>query len=474
MILGSSVAGVDSTVVAVALPAIGRSLDASFQALQWTVTSYTLTLASLILLAGSLSDRWGRRRMFLVGLGWFTLASVLCAAAPSIGWLIAARAVQGIGGALMTPTSLAIIEATFQPGDRTHAIGTWAGFSGVSAAIAPFLGGWLLEAGSWRAIFLINVPLAAVTAWTTWRHVPESRHTARPAGTDWPGALAGVIALAAATYAIIVLPAAGATSPRFAGAVALAFVSAAAFVVTERRADDPMLPPAIFAPVQFRAANAVTFVVNGALGGFAFVFIPALEIVAGYSPVVAGSALVPVTAVTLLLSGTSGRLAERIGPRPQIVSGCLGCGAASVLAVRIGAGASYWTAVFPVAVLFGLGLASLLPPLTASAMNSAPDSQAGLASGVNNAVARVAGLLWIAALPPITGLTGAAYTDPVRFQSSFGEIARICAAAFAIGAAVAAVFISRGSRDTSARPALIQTPVPHLACPVSVRESRDA
>jgi EmrB/QacA subfamily drug resistance transporter len=408
MVLGSSVAGIDSTVVAVALPAIGRNLHVGFQALQWTVTSYTLTLASLILLAGSLSDRWGRRRVFLVGLGWFTVASVLCAAAPSIGWLIAARAVQGIGGALMTPASLAIIEAAFAPADRSRAIGTWAGFSGVSAAIAPFLGGWLLEAGSWRWIFLINVPVAAVTAWATRRHVPESRDTSVSGSADWPGALAGVSALAAITYAIIVLPGAGVTSPRFATAAVLALVSSATFAVTERRGSHPMLPPAIFRPAQFRAANAVTFVVNGALGGFAFVFIPALEIIAGYSPVVAGSALVPVTVVTLLLSGTSGRLAQRIGPRPLLVAGCLVCAVASMLAVRIGPHAGYWTAVLPVAVLFGLGLASLLPPLTASAMNSAPDSLAGLASGVNNAVARVAGLLWIAALPPITGLTGPA------------------------------------------------------------------
>ncbi len=232
-----------------------------------------------------------------------------------------------------------------------------------------------------------------------------------------------------------------------------------------------MLPPGIFAPAQFRAANAVTFVVNGALGGFAFVFIPALEIVGGYSPVVAGSALVPVTAVTLLLSGTSGRLAERIGPRPQIVAGCLVCAAASALAERISSQAGYWTTVFPVAVLFGLGLASLLPPLTASAMNSASDAQAGLASGVNNAVARVAGLLWIAALPPITGLTGAAYTNPVLFGSSFGQISWICAAAFAAAAALAAAFITRPSRPTPARQALIQTPVPHLACPVAIRDA---
>jgi len=342
MILGSSVAGIDSTVVAVALPAIGRNLHAGFGGLQWTVAGYTLTLASLILLAGSLSDRWGRRRVFLAGLGWFTAASVLCAAAPGIGWLIAARAVLGVGGALMTPASLAIIEATLAPGDRTHAIGTWAGFSGVSAAIAPFLGGWLLQAGSWRRIFLINIPVAAATAWITRRHVPESRDTPASGRPDWPGAVAGAAALAAATYAIIVLPGAGLTSPGFAAAAAaLAVLSSAIFAVAERRSSHPMLPPAIFAPAQFRAANAVTFVTNGALGGFAFVFIPALQIVAGYSPVAAGSALVPVTAATLLLSGASGRLAQRIGPRPPLVAGCLVCAGASLLAVRIGPDTGY-------------------------------------------------------------------------------------------------------------------------------------
>jgi EmrB/QacA subfamily drug resistance transporter len=470
MILGSSVAGIDSTVVAVALPAIGRNLDVGFQGLQWIVTSYTLTLASLILLAGSLSDRWGRRRVFLAGLSWFTLASVLCAAAPSIGWLIAARAAQGIGGALMTPASLAIIETAFQPGDRSRAIGTWAGFSGVSAAIAPFLGGWLLEAGSWRWIFLINVPVAAAVAWATQRHVPESRDTSQSGSVDWLGALAGVVALATITYAIIVLPGGGVRSPGFAAAAVLALLSSATFAVTERRRSHPMLPLAIFRPAQFRAANAVTFVVNGALGGFAFVFIPGLEIIAGYSPVVAGSALVPVTVVTLLLSGTSGQLAQRIGPRPQLVAGCLLCAVASMLAVRVGPQAGYWTVVLPVALLFGLGLASLVPPLTASAMNSAPDSLAGVASGVNNAVARVAGLLWIAALPPITGLIGAAYTDPVQFRSSFAQISWICAAAFAGAAALAAIFITGPRRPAPAgRPALIQTPVPHLACPVAFR-----
>jgi len=471
MIAGSSVAGIDSTVVAVALPTIGRNLHAGFGGLQWTVTGYTLTLASLILLAGSLADRWGRRRVFLAGLGWFTAASVLCAAAPGIGWLIAARAVQGAGGALMTPSSLAIIEAAFAPGDRSRAIGTWAGFSGVSAAIAPFLGGWLLQAGGWRPVFLINVPVAAATGWITRRHVPESRDTAASGNPDWPGALAGAAALAAMTYAIIVVPGAGVASPGFAAAAALAVACSAAFAVTERHGTHPMLPPAIFASARFRAANAVTFVVNGALGGFAFVFIPALEIIAGYRPVLAGSALVPVTVVTMLLSGPSGRLAERTGPRPPLVAGCLLCAGAAMLAVRVGTQAGYWTVVFPLAVMFGLGLALLMPPLTATAMNSAPDSLAGLASGVNNAVARVAGLLWIAALPPLTGLAGAAYTDPVRFQSSFIQISWICAAAFAGAAVLAATLITGPARPTPARPALAQTAVPHLACPVAFRHT---
>jgi len=250
---------------------------------------------------------------------------------------------QGIGGALTTPASLAIIEAAFQPGDRTHAIGTWAGFSGVSSAIAPFLGGWLLEAGSWRRFFLINVPVAAAVAWMTQRHVPESRDTSVSGTADWPGALAGVAALGAITYAIIVLPGGGVSSPRFVAAAVIAVGASATFAVTEWRKSHPMLPPAIFRPAQFRA---------------------------------------------------------------------LLCTVAFLLAVRLGPHAGYWTVVLPVALLFGLGLASLMPPLTATAMNSAPDSLAGLVFGVNNAVARVAGLLWIAALPPITGLTGASYTDP--------------------------------------------------------------
>jgi MFS family permease len=312
----------------------------------------------------------------------------------------------------------------------------------VSSAIAPFLGGWLLQAGSWRAIFLINVPVAAVTARVTRRHVPESRDTSSSGRADWPGALAGVTALATITYAILVLPGGGVRSPGFAAAAVLALLSAATFVVTERRSSHPMLPPAIFAPAQFRAANAVTFVVNGALGGFAFVFIPALEIIAGYSPVLAGSALVPVTVVTLLLSGASGRLAQRIGPRPPLVAGCLLCTVASMLAVRIGPDAGYWTAVCPVAVLFGLGLAAHLPPLTASAMNSGP----GLPGrpGLRGEHRRGAGRG-----PALDRRATASHRPhrcrlhrPGQFRSSFAQISWICVAAFACAAVLAATLIT--------------------------------
>ena len=462
MILGSSVAGIDSTVVAVALPAIGRNLHASFQALQWTVTSYTLTLAALILLAGSLSDRWGRRRVFLAGLGWFTLASVLCAAAPGIGWLIAARAVQGIGGALMTPASLAIIEATFRPGDRTRAIGTWAGFSGVSAAIAPFLGGWLLEAGSWRAIFLINVPVAAVTAWTTRRHVPESRDTSRlrarrlarragrrrRAGRDHlrdprPARrgrrLAAVRRGRGARRGVLGRLRRRRTARQPSHAAAGDLRPGAVPRRQRRHLRRQRRPRRLRVRLHPRPGDHRRLQPGGGGLGPGAGHRRDLAAVGNQRP--AGSADRPPAATGGGLPAVRGRVH------------CSPCASAP---------RGYWTAVLPVAVLFGLGLASLLPPLTATAMNSAPDSLAGLASGVNNAVARVAGLLWIAALPPITGLTGAAYADPARFRSSFGQISWICAAAFACAAALAAAFITGPGRPApAARAALIQTPVPH-------------
>jgi len=342
MILGSSVAGIDSTVVAVALPAIGRNLHAGFGGLQWTVAGYTLTLASLILLAGSLSDRWGRRRVFLAGLGWFTAASVLCAAAPGIGWLIAARAVLGVGGALMTPASLAIIEATLVPGDRTHAIGTWAGFSGVSAAIAPFLGGWLLQAGSWRWIFLINIPVAAATAWITRRHVPESRDTPASGRPDWPGAVAGAAALATGNLRDHRPARRGPHVARVRRRRRGARRAVVGNLRRRRTAQQPSHAPAgDLRPgaVPRRQRRHVRH--QRRPRRLRVRLHPRLQIVAGYSPVAAGSALVPVTAATLLLSGASGRLAQRIGPRPPLVAGCLVCAGASLLAVRIGPDTGY-------------------------------------------------------------------------------------------------------------------------------------
>ena len=262
-ILGSGPAGIDATVVNVALPAIGEDLDADFAALQWTVTAYTLTLASFILLGGALGDRYGRRRVFVIGVVWFAVASLLCGLAPNAPLLIAARALQGVGGALLTPGSLAMIQASFVPADRARAIGAWSGLGGVATAIGPFLGGWLVQSASWRWVFLINLPLAALVVVVTRRHVPETRDPASAGRPDLPGAVLGALALAGVTYALIQAPKDGLTTVVLLLAV-VGVLSAIAFVVAERRQKHPMLPLDIFASKQFSAANAVTFVIYGA------------------------------------------------------------------------------------------------------------------------------------------------------------------------------------------------------------------
>ncbi|MFE7504744.1 MFS transporter [Promicromonospora sp. NPDC057488] len=440
-VLGSSLASVDATVVNIALPAIGRDLGMEFSGLQWTLTAYTLTLASFILLGGSAGDRFGRRRVYLVGIVWFAVASVLCAVAPTEGLLIGARAVQGLGAALLTPASLAIIQATYAEADRARAVGTWAGFSGVASALGPFLGGWLIEAGSWRWIFLINLPLAALVVWLCLKHVPETRDPAAGGRLDVAGALAGVVGLGGISYALISVPESGAGSSGVVLPAGLGLAGLVAFVLIERGVHNPMLPPALFGLSQFRAINAVTFLVYGAIGATLFLLVLQLQVVSGFSPLVAGSALLPITLVVLIFSARSGALASRIGPRVQLTAGPLLLGLATLLGLRLRADSDYLTDVLPMAVAFGCGLVVMVAPLTSAALAAAPVEHAGIASGVNNAVARAAQLLAVAAIPAAAGLTAAAYTDPAVFLTAFHTAIRICALLFLAAAVLAALTI---------------------------------
>jgi EmrB/QacA subfamily drug resistance transporter len=440
-VLGSGIAGIDATVVNVALPTIGRDLGTGFSAMQWMVTGYTLTLASFILLGGALGDRFGRRRVFVVGVIWFAVASLLCGLAPDAGLLIAARALQGVGGALLTPGSLAILQAAFSGEDRARAIGAWSGLGGVATAIGPFLGGWLVESVSWRWVFLINVPVAAVVVWIAVRHVPETRDQGATGGLDLAGAALGALALAGTTYALIEAPDQGMGSAGVLASGLLGLAAAAAFLAVERRTENPMLPLGIFGNRQFRAANAVTFLIYAVFGGIFFLLVVHLQVVAGFSPVASGTAMLPITALMLVLSPRAGALSSRIGPRIPMAVGPLICAVSLVLMLRIGAEASYLRDVLPPVIVLGLGLSLLVAPLTSTALSSVPERQAGLASGVNNAVARAAGLIAIAVLPAAAGLTGDAYDNPGTFEAGFATACLLGAGVLAVGGLLAAVSI---------------------------------
>lgn len=454
-ILASSAIGIDGSVVNVALPRLGLELGATFADLQWVVLAYTLTLASLILLGGSLGDRFGRRRVLVVGLSWFAIASIGCAVAPDVGWLVALRAVQGTGGALATPASLAIIEAEFVPEDAPRAIGLWAGVGGIASAIAPFVGGAFITWLSWRTVFALNLPLVLVVVLIAYRHMPEGR-SPDAAGLDLPGALLSVVGLAALTEGLIAAPAAGLLTLSSGGALALGLVVLAAFIGRERRAARPMLPLGIFRSSTFSATNVSTVLDYGAFGVFFLLFPVALQVVGGVAAVAAGAALLPVTAVTFLLSGTSGRIAAKIGPRTQMTVGPLVCAAGVALTTMLVPGGATWPIALSAATVFGLGLATLVAPLTTTALVSAPAEHAGLASGVNNAAARAGSLLAIAAVPAIAGLTGSAYDDPARFASGFRLAAWVCVGVLGAGAMVAALGIRSRSTEDSADPAPAQ------------------
>lgn len=434
-VLGSGIALLDSTIVNVALPTIGRDLGADFGGLQWTVNGYVLTLAAFILLGGTLGDRFGRRRVFVIGVVWFAVASLLCGLAPDVTTLVAARLLQGVGGALLTPGSLAILSASFRREDLGAAVGAWSGLGGLAAAAGPLLGGVLVEL-SWRWVFLVNVPLCVLVVVITQRHVPESYDDRAPASLDVAGAVLGALALAGTTYALIAAGEDGASrTVLLTGAGGL--LAAAAFVGVELRSPAPMLPPAIFRVRQFTAANLVTFAVYAALGALFLMLVVHLQVVVGWSPLVAGSALLPVTLVMLLLSARSGALAARIGPRRQMAVGPLLCAAGVLLLREIGPGADYLRDVVPGVLVFGLGLACTVAPLTVTVLAAVEERRAGLASGVNNAVARTAGLLAVAVLPVAAGITGDDYRSPEQFAQGYGVALLLTAGLLVLGGALA-------------------------------------
>jgi EmrB/QacA subfamily drug resistance transporter len=436
-VLGSALAFVDATVVNLALPRIGADLGGGPGALQWIVNGYTLSLASLVLIGGSLGDRFGRRLVFVVGVSWFAVASLLCGLAPSAGALVAARVLQGVGAALLTPGALALLETSFAPADRARAIGAWSGLGGIAGAVGPFLGGWIVEVGSWRLVFLVNLPVAALAIAVALRSVPESRDAGAARRLDAAGAVTAAAGLSGLTYALTAWPALGAT-PRVLGALALGVASLAAFVLVERTTRDPMLPLAVFRSRAFTATNLVTFAVYGALSGVFFFLGLNLQVVAGFTPLAAGSALLPVTGLMLLLSARAGALAERIGPRVPMTVGPVFCAGALLLLARVGPGASYGGVVLPGVLLLGLGLSLTVAPVTATALGSVEERHAGVASGVNNAVARAAGLLAVAALPLVAGLGRGALTDPAALAPTFRTAMRVCAGLLLAGAAIAA------------------------------------
>jgi EmrB/QacA subfamily drug resistance transporter len=404
------------------------------------VNGYTLTLASLILIGGSLGDRFGRRRVFLVGIVWFAVASLFCGLARTEAALVAARALQGIGGALLTPGSLAIIQASFTPGDRARAVGAWSGLSGIAAAIGPFVGGWLVGAGSWRLIFLINVPLAIATVVVTRRYVPESRDPESVGGIDASGAVLTSVGLAGVSWALIESGERGATGGTLtAGAIGLAAL--AGFLEVERRSRHPMMPLEIWRSRQFTAANLVTFLVYAGISINFFLLSVNLQQVLGYSPMQAGLAILPVTAIMLALSARAGMLAERIGPRLPMTVGPLVVAAGLALLSRVQQGTTYLGTVLPGQIVFGLGLTLTVAPLTATVLAAASERFAGIASGVNNAISRGAGLLAIAVIPGVAGLTGDAYKDPAAFASGFRTAMLISATLAAAGGALAWLFI---------------------------------
>ena len=430
--LGSGIAMLDGTVVNIALRTIGTDLGASLAELQWISNGYLVSLASLILVGGALGDRIGRRRTYLMGVAGFAVGSALCAFAQSPLQLVVFRVLQGAAAALLAPGALAIIQASFRKADRPSAIGTWAGFAGIAVAIGPFLGGFLVEHAGWRWVFAINLPLCAIVL-VLGMKMPESLDREAPRHFDYKGALAGVVALGVTTYLL--------TSWRdlpvlvvVAGLV-VSVLAGWAFLVLEKR-PGAMAPLSMFRSRVFSAANLMTLLVYGALGAVLFFLVLQLQVTAGYDAIAAGAATLPLPVVMLLLSSRASVIAARTGPRLPMTIGPIVCATGTVMMSGVDSDTSYWTGVFPGLTVFSLGLAALVSPLTVAVLAAVPGNHAGVASGVNNAVARAGSLLSVAALPSIVGLMGEDYRDPVVLTAGYHQALIISASMLAIGGVV--------------------------------------
>lgn len=463
-VLGTAVAMLTATVVNVALPALATELGASSAEQQWVVNAYLLTLASLILIGGSLGDRYGRVRVYRIGVIWFALASLLSAVAPTVEILIGARLLQGIGGALLTPGSLAIIEATLDKRDRGRGVGLWAGLTGIAAAVGPLIGGALVDL-SWRWVFLLNLPIAATVLILAPR-VPE---TSDPEALDSPldlvGAALTVVALGGLSYGLIQGPEGGF------GAfdvliVVIALTAAVGLVAYERRHPHPMVPFELFGNRPFAASNAITLLVYGGMGIVFFLLSIQLQVTAGWSALEAGGALVPATILMLFFSSKGGDFAQRHGPRISLTVGPLLIAAGMLMLTRVGPDASYVTDVVPAVSVFGLGLVVSVAPVTATALGSVPDSRSGAASGANNAIARAGQLLAVAAVPPAVGLTGDALSNPGRLDSGYPQAMLAAAALVASGAVIGAVFLRKGDLAEEEEPEGVEAPTHYQACAV--------
>ncbi|MBA3943505.1 MAG: MFS transporter [Herpetosiphonaceae bacterium] len=406
MVLASGIVFLDGTVVNVALPTIDRNLHAGLSGLQWIVDGYLVTLAALLIVGGALGDRYGRRRLMVVGLSAFGVASVACGLAPATSWLVVARMLQGVAGALLVPGSLAIITAVYPAGEeRGKAIGSWAGWAGITTLLGPLLGGWLVDTVSWRWVFFINVPLIVVTVGLLSRYVPETRDETASGQLDWLGALLVCLTLGGVTYGLIQGPVAGWSSPLVLGGLIGGVVALLLFVVVERRVRHPMVPLVLFRSVTFSGANLATLGIYTALSGMSFFVILFLQNVAGYSALRAGLALLPVTLIMMSLSGVAGKQAGKYGSRLFMTIGPLICAAGFLLLLRLQPTSGFWAVLLPAAIIIGLGLVVTVAPLTTAVMAAVPAHNAGIASAINNVVSRVAGLLAVAGLGAIVALT---------------------------------------------------------------------